>query len=98
MHKLAIFVEGQTEQIFIRQLLHQIFGYQSIKIRNEKVRGRNIFIQLGDNTQDESLQYLFLLVNVGNDEKVASAVLENAANMITKGFQKSVRLAGSVSE
>ena len=88
MHKLAIFVEGQTEQIFIKQLLYQIFGYQSIRVADEKVIGRNIFIQLQDDAQEDHLKYLFLLVNVGNDEKVASAMLENASNMVSKGFKK----------
>ena len=88
MHKYAIFVEGQTEQIFIKELLYQIFGYQSITIRDEKVRGRNIFVRLQDDFQNEQHEYLFLLINVSNDERVLSAILENASNMIGKGFEK----------
>ena len=89
MFKVAIFVEGQTEQIFIKELLYQIFGYQSLKVSNVRKRGKNIFLTLErEEDSTEHHDYEFLLVDVGNDEKVTSAVLENVANMSREGFQK----------
>lgn len=89
MNKTAIFVEGQTEQIFIKELLHQIFGYQSIVISDDKIRGKNIVVSLKSNEESaDHLHYEFLLINVGNDERVTSAVIENAANMIRMGYRK----------
>jgi ABC-type branched-subunit amino acid transport system ATPase component len=36
--------------------------------------------------------YIFLIVNVGTDERVASAVADNSSNMIAKGFGKIIGL------
>lgn len=92
MSKLAIFVEGQTEQIFVKELIHQIYGYQSVRIIQEKIRGKSLFIHIREADDIHGFKYLFLIVNVGTDERVASAVAENSSGMIAKGFDKVIGL------
>ncbi len=92
MNKFAIFVEGQTEQIFVTKLIYQIYGYQ-IKLNNkDKIRGKNLYITIEKNDDTHLLNYLFLIIDVGTDERVASAMRENAPNMISKGFNKIIGL------
>jgi len=92
MEKLAIFVEGQTEQIFVKELIYQIYGYQSVRVIEEKIRGKSLFIRIKEDNDNHYFNYLFLIVNVGTDERVVSAVADNSSNMISKGFGKVIGL------
>jgi len=38
--KIACFVEGQTEQIFVERLFQEIAGYKKISIETYKFQGR----------------------------------------------------------
>lgn len=88
MKKVAIFVEGQTEQIFVGKLLHQLYGYQGIRVVSEKIHGKSLFIRVQEGQLSDVFDYLFLVINVDTDERVLSAMIENAPNMAEKGFCK----------
>lgn len=92
MKKIAIFVEGQTEQIFVKQLIHQWYGYQNIQVVEEKIRGPQLFIRLKGVTAAFTFEYYFLIIDVGCDEKVASAVRDNAKHMLEVGYDKIIGL------
>ena len=92
MKRVAIFVEGQTEQIFVGKLIYQIYGYQGIKVVNEEINGKSMFIRLADDSDADAFHLLFQVVDVGTDERVLSAMLENAPHMADAGYNKIVGL------
>lgn len=92
MKKVAIFVEGQTEQIFVGKLIHQIYGYQGIQVISDKIHGKSLFIRLQEDPNADFIDYLFLVVNVDTDERVLSAMIDNAPRMANKGFCKIIGL------
>ena len=90
MKKVAIFVEGQTEQIFVKQLIHQWYGYQNIQVAEEKIRGKSLFLRLRE--IDSSYEYYFQIIDVGSDESVTSAIRDNAKDMLATGYAKIIGL------
>jgi hypothetical protein len=92
MKKIAIFVEGQTEQIFVGKLIHQIYGYQGIQVISDKIHGKSLFIRLQEDPDADFVDYLFLVVNVDTDERVLSAMVDNAPRMADRGFCKIIGL------
>jgi len=87
MKKIAIFTEGQGEQIFIRHLLIQVIGYSDLSFNCQKLYRHNL--------QDVSYQYPnqnakfhFLIINAGNDEKVLSLLVERIDKLRMVGYEK----------
>lgn len=68
MRKVAIFIEGQTEQIFVTKLLYEIYGYDKIEILSEKIRITKCFVQLKAKKTD--LTYYFLIVDICTSPEV----------------------------
>ena len=97
MRKVAIFTEGQSEQIFIRHLLLQTMDCSKISFRCLRLyAGRDIpakYDYLNPNAEIN-----FLIVNVGQDEKVLSILKEREANLIRKGFERIIGLRDMYSE
>lgn len=86
--KLAVFVEGQTELIFVREFLKQWYSYDASKI------GFNCYNLLANEFRDAEYKYgseesenYFMVVNVGNDNSVLSKNLENLNFIQNKGYQ-----------
>lgn len=86
--KLAIFVEGQTEQIFLEKLLEAIAGKKNIDVQSlvyshtplakleltkKRILGGNV-------------KYFVLLMNCQNDEKVKSVILEQRQSLAQAGY------------
>jgi len=91
--KLAVFVEGQTELIFVREFLKQWYGYDS------NIVGFNCCNLLANEFRDTSYKYgdensvnFFFLVNVGNDRSVLSSIIKRMKYLQNKGFQLIVGL------
>lgn len=97
MRKVVIFTEGQSEQIFIRHLLLQTMDCSKVSFRCLRLyAGREIpakFDYLNPNAEIN-----FLIVNVGQDEKVLSIIKEREANLIRKGFERIIGLRDMYSE
>jgi hypothetical protein len=95
MRKVAIFVEGQTELIFVREFLLKIFEYQNLNIRCF-----NLFTNNQSNATDyafpnqinEALPFYFEIINVGNDNAVLSRILRREAYIWNSGFHKIIGL------
>lgn len=84
MHKMAIFVEGQTEQIFIEKLVTEIAGANCVQFARTTVIGSNRAIALG--TPNPSPDLYVLIVNSGADNAVASDVKENYDSLVKNGY------------
>ena len=95
MRRIAFFVEGQTEQIFVNRLVSDILGSEYINIiqmqfyggtkmpKQEIVRSRKL-----------SRRALFevLIINCGSDNRVKSEMMENIVNLRERGYEKIIGL------
>lgn len=90
MPKIAIYVEGQTEQILIRDLLFQLmepvkFGFECLKILAKQEEERPYSYNLEAKT-------FFRIVDVGNDELVLKSIKRNEEKLVKQGFSKIIGL------
>lgn len=90
MAKYALFVEGQTELVFIRELLLKYFDYD-VKIDCFKLHKEQLEKVPYSNQQEilpnNAVNY-FLLVNVENDEKVLGAIKDRYENLLKSSYDK----------
>lgn len=91
--KLAVFVEGQTELIFVREFLKQWYSYDATIV------GFDCYNLLANEFCDAAYKYgsedsenYFFLVNVGNDRSVLSSIIGRMKFLQDKGFQLVVGL------
>ncbi len=95
MKKIAFFVEGQTEQLFINKLLIEIAGQKNIAIDLRQWRGgsstpkQEIFIpQTLSYTIPQSPIYEALIYDCGGDDKVKSDILDQITNLASNGYEE----------
>lgn len=94
MKKLAIFVEGQTEQIFVEHLLNILTKDCDISI--EKRRGfggrdsGRCFITLS--SPKEKNPFYILLVDSSNDGRVLTDIRESYKGLVKQGYDKIIGL------
>ena len=90
--KVAIFVEGQAELIVVREMLLNVFEYQTIEIecRNLLEDWNTAKAEYDFVTPDA--KYCFYILNVGNDERVLGAILEQETFLYKNGYHKIIGL------
>lgn len=97
MIKTVVFVEGQTELIFVRELLLKVFQYQDIKLDCYE-----LFSKTERKTDfpfsDPNASYYFQIVNVGNDNSVLSRMLAREGRLKESGFKRIIGLRDMYSE
>lgn len=86
--KYAVYVEGQSEMLFVAHILTLVSGYDSQKYGytclNLKSDG---YTNLSHPTQgDENSENYFLIVNVNNDSRVNSELKKNIPRLINNGY------------
>ncbi len=83
--KLAIFVEGKTELIFIEKLVEEMAGIYNVEIQKRVLQGQNRcpFIE---EFNDLDSQYKIRIYNSCNDAKVLSDIKENYQALLSKDF------------
>ena len=93
MRKVAVFVEGQTELVFVREFLLKWFVYDGNQIGFECYNLEN------NDTHPTAFAYgseqsenYYLIVNVGNDNSVLSAIKTRLQLLLNKGYQVVVGL------
>lgn len=89
MKRIAFFVEGQTEQIFLNRLVKEMLGTQNTNIIQKQSRG-------GVNSPKEQItrslsisrrpQYEILIFDCGSDNRVKSEIMENIRNLRANGY------------
>ncbi len=97
MRKIAIFAEGQSEQIFVRHFLALTLGWEKISFKCLKLYADSMLHAPFDYS-NEHAEVHFLIVNVGNDERVLSAIKEREVPLIQKGYEKIIALRDMYSE
>lgn len=85
-YKIAIYVEGQTEQILINHLILTWWSYSDIRVDNIK-----LVTDLKNPVQDFKPigEYLthFVIINVEGEGSLGSAILQRANRQIANSFQ-----------
>jgi hypothetical protein len=86
MKKIAFFVEGQTERIFISELLDQLFSEHKKVIKTQQIRELYGIVSIESIRTDESKDYYIVIYDCGTDGKVKSDILENYQKLLESGF------------
>lgn len=94
MKRIAFYVEGQTEQFFIRELLIEIAGKKNIQVELEKFAGKTSpRIQLVSlSASPTSPKYSALVYDCGGDESVKPRMLEDCSSLFAAGYSQIIGL------
>jgi hypothetical protein len=97
MRKIAIIAEGQSELIFVRNLLFQTMDCSKICF--------DCFRLYADRTEripfkfpNPNAEVSFLIINVSQDEKVLSFIKEREESLLSKGYERIIGLRDMYSE
>ena len=89
MKKIAFFVEGQTEQIFVNRLVKEILGYNDVTIIQKKISGGTNAPKketLKGYSISRKSKYTVLIYDCGSDNRVKSEILENVISLRESGY------------
>ncbi len=90
MEKILIITEGHTEQIFIKNILLNIFLQDQFSIRCIKLISDSFENSYSHNPPTPIIH--FEIINVQNDQKVLSFILENEKNYFKNGYNRIIGL------
>jgi hypothetical protein len=79
MKKIAFFVEGQTEQLFLIELLQQIVANRNMIVCTKKVCGKlnsRKIVNLNVKSISSATEYYIIIYDCGGDHSVKSDILE----------------------
>lgn len=92
MKKIAIFVEGKTEAIFVTALIEEIAGRRNVLIETRKIIGgtnrpRSVQQITAARTQTNE-KYFVLIYDCGSDEQVKTRILEEHDGLTRSGYER----------
>lgn len=91
MRKLAIFVEGLTEQILVRQMLQALLDRNRIAIQAVKITGghnvRMSFTVMKAAHVNRQTDYYVLIYDCGGETNVKSYMLAHRQKLVSNGYQ-----------
>jgi Domain of unknown function (DUF4276) len=92
MNKLAVFVEGHTEVVFLEKLIEEIAGKNKVVIEHREIRGgsttRRTFAQIRAGKILGGEKYFVLIVDCGGASLVKTRILEEHENLTQGGYSK----------
>ena len=84
MRKVAIFVEGLTEQEFVVELVSAIVGTRGLNVvLGRQWKGK---VVLQASVVDPALDFLVLVVDCSNDEQVATQIRDQYSSLVMSGY------------
>ena len=89
MRRLAVFVEGDTDQAFMERLIAEVVGHNQvvIDVTNSLCSGAPWSITASTyTTQRDDTSFYVLIVNCGNDERVVGAINERYDHLVAAGY------------
>ena len=97
--KIALFVEGQGELIFLREFLFRWYQFDTNRVgvtcySLQAQRFNPVPYPIGD----EQSENFFQIVNVGNDQTVLSKMLDESDRLTAQGYHKIVGLRDMFSD
>lgn len=91
MKKLAVFVEGQTEQLFIEKLLVEAAGKSNIAIEKRQglggQSGKRRLNLIEASHLNSNHRYFAQIVDCGSDNRVKSDIRDRYENLAAQGFE-----------
>ncbi len=90
MKKIAFYVEGQTELVFINKLLVTIAGSKNIEIETRNVHNNAIILKTV--SQPNNPQYHALIFNCSSDGYVKTRILQDAVSLFDQGYSEIIGL------
>lgn len=93
MTKLAVFVEGQTEQLFVQRLVQEVAGRNNVAmdLRKGLFGGRSgvprRLVQL-ESSDARGKQFFVLIVDSATDNRVASDIREQYESLVRAGYSR----------
>jgi hypothetical protein len=91
MKKLAIFVEGLTEQILVRQMLQSVLGKHKIAVQAVKITGgHNVkmsFTVMRAAHVDSRTDYYVLIYDCGGETNVKGYLLAHREKLVSNGYK-----------
>src|SRR5712691_2082154 len=92
MNKLAIFVEGQTEQIFVEKLVRYLGSDHNMSIQVQRLGGGSknrprTIIEISGTSEVANQDYFILIMDCGQDERVKSDIVERYNGLMTSGYR-----------
>lgn len=97
MKKTVIFVEGQTELVFVREYLLKWFEW-TVDLQCTKLTKDGGFEYVDYNFPNPTAELHFQLIDVGNDVSVLSKILKYEKQMRRLGYEKVIGLRDMYSE
>lgn len=93
MSKCVIFVEGQSEQIFVREMLLRRFNWDPMQLAIRCYQLNAEALDSADyNYGNDDATHFFQLIDAHGDNKVVSAIKTRAARLLKAGFEMIVGL------
>jgi hypothetical protein len=90
MKKLAIFVEGYTEQLFIETLLREVIGTRHLRIESYSGvgggRGPRGWHLLGVSNPAHRTRFSAMVVDCGSDGRVRSDIADHYDSLVAAGY------------
>lgn len=90
MRKLAVFVEGYTELVFVEKLLEEVAGIHQVRIETRSIRGGS---SVGRTSKiiraaqpDTGQKFYVLIFDCGGDELVKTRVMEEHEGLTKAGY------------
>lgn len=92
MRKIAFFVEGFSEMLFIERLITEIAGAHKVVVEQRQIRGgktvpRQVAI-VKISSADENIGYYVLIVDCGGDHQVKTRMLEEHEGLTKEGYEQ----------
>jgi hypothetical protein len=93
MNKLAVFVEGQTEQLFVQRLVLEVAGHHNVAMEMRKASGggrsglprRLVLLEASD---ARGKQFFVLIVDSATDNRVASDIRDQYESLVREGYSR----------
>lgn len=92
MRKTAIFVEGQTELIFVREFLKIIYEYHGLHIECYTLFSDFNLRPEEYSYGNENEENYYQIINIGNDKAVLSRIKKRMPSLTKAGFEKIIGL------
>lgn len=97
MKKIAVFVEGQGEQVFVRNLLFQLIEPSKFSFDCIRLRAGNLE-QAPYSFANPNAEVYFEIINVEGDRQVLKIIRKREERLFEKGFTKIIGLRDMYSE
>ena len=89
MKKLAVFVEGLTEQLFVTRFVTAIAGKHAVAIQQSRVTGnrnKGQWRRVWASAQGAGQKYFVLIVDCSSDSRVKSEIRDNYDSLVSAGY------------